>query len=251
MLCRVGGRNWGGIVPLPKINWRYKVDGRSTEAELRRLVRNTNAYIRRHNAKLPKNVLPVKTYSFKELRNNITTRKEFNQYVSEFKSLRNKNAFDIVETDNFTTVKFNENLYKTLLNRMNMKTAEEAKEIDIRPESGIVKSDVDIMYRERKDRFESFRKSDFERSIAFYRKYTREKNREEAANNYKKIYLDQIKGLLGDDGKELYDYINSLDAMTIYDKWTEDAELMIQFISDPLPTDLIARSALEAWKNVV
>ena len=127
MLCRVGGRNWGGIVPLPKINWRYKIDGRSTEAELRRLVRNTNAYIRRHNAKLPKNVLPVKTYSFKELRNNITTRKEFNQYVSEFKSLRNKNAFDIVETDNFTTVKFNENLYKTLLNRMNMKTAEEAK----------------------------------------------------------------------------------------------------------------------------
>ena len=132
-----------------------------------------------------------------------------------------------------------------------MKTAEEAKEIDIRPESGIVKSDVDIMYRERKDRFESFRKSDFERSIAFYRKYTREKNREEAANNYKKIYLDQIKGLLGDDGKDLYDYINSLDAMTVYDKWTEDAELMIQFISDPLPTDLIARSALEAWKNVV
>ena len=131
MLCRVGGRNWGGIVPLPKINWRYKIDGRSTEAELRRLVRNTNAYIRRHNAKLPKNVLPVKTYSFKELRNNITTRKEFNQYVSEFKSLRNKNAFDIVETDNFTTVKFNENLYKTLLNRMNMKTAEEAKEAGI------------------------------------------------------------------------------------------------------------------------
>lgn len=250
MLCRVGGRNWGGIVPLPKINWRYKIDGRSTEAELRRLVRNTNAYIRRHNAKLPKNVLPVKTYSFKELRNNITTRKEFNQYVSEFKSLRNKNAFDIVETDNFTTVKFNENLYKTLLNRMNMKTAEEAKEIDIRPESGIVKSDVDIMYRERKDRFEQFRKTDLERAVEFYRRYTREKNREEAAINYKKIYLEQIEKLLGDDGKELYNYIKGLDPMYIYNNWTEDAELMIQFISDPLPTDLIARNALQAWKNV-
>ena len=245
------GGIWGVIMPLQKINWRYKVNGRSTEAELKRLIKNINAFIRRHNAKLPDDVLPVKTYSFKELRNNITTRKEFNQYVSEFKALRNKDAFDIVKTDNFTTVKFNERLYKTLLNRMNVKVAEESKNIDISPESGIVKSDIEIMYRKRKDRFNQFRKADLEKSIDFYRKYTREKNREEAANNYKKIYLEQIKGLLGEDGKALYDFINQLDPMVIYNKWTEDAELMIQFISDPLPTDLIANNALASWKAVI
>lgn len=235
----------------PRINWKYKIGKLSTEAELKRLVKNTNAYIRRHNEKLPANVLPVKTYSYKELRNNIATRKEFNQYVSEFKKLRNKSAFDIVKTDNFTTVKFNEQLYKTLLKRMNTKTAEERLGIDIRPESGIVKSDVEIMYRPRKDRFQTMRKTDLERAMVFYRKYTRDKNREEAAEKYKKLYLEQIKNLLGDDGKELYDFIKNIDAMKIYDSWMEDAELLIQFISDPLPTDIIARNALEAWRRVL
>lgn len=235
---------------LPKINWRYKKGGETTEAMLRRLVKNTNAYIRRKNKQLPENAYPVQTYSYKELRNNITTRKELNQYLKEFQQIRAKGAFDIVETENLTTTKFNQKLYKALLRRMNAKTAQEAQDIDIKPESGIVKSRVDIMYRERMDRFEKMRKSDLERTTKFYRKYTREINHEEAARRYKGLYLEQIKNLLGDDGKELYDYINNLDASLIYDKWSEDAELMIQFISDPLPTDIIARNALSTWKMV-
>lgn len=70
------------------------------------------------------------------------------------------------------------------------------------------------------------------------------------AKAYKTNYLKSIKSL-GNIGKELYDYINELDADMIASGYLHDAVMEIDFTYDPTAAKVKAQAALTAWKNYV
>lgn len=70
---------------------------------------------------------------------------------------------------------------------------------------------------------------------------------------YKENYLECILDNLGNGEKamELYDLVSRLDAEFMYGIYYDDPVLQIQFITDPIPAEIIAKSAIEHWKSAL
>lgn len=234
-----------------KINWGYKKNGTSTEDELRKAVRRFNAKVSRETKKSPElaDIYPSKV-SYAYLRKMITTRKEFNREMKYLQDIFKSNAFKIVKGKNPIT-NYELDIARRRLRSVNAKNAKRLQEANLNTEAGTMGLESAAEFRQRKLNYDKRSKNEWKRFIKSITNLGFIKSEQEAAEEYKRIYLKQIEENLGDSGKELYDLIKDLPADFIYKNYTDDASLAIGFTSDPLPTDIIATRALREWVRVV
>jgi hypothetical protein len=240
----------------PPINWRKKDD-----AKLIRYVSKFNAKVTRELRKNPKawKAMP-QYYNVNDIRQDINdgnfTRSDFNHLIKSIDRAFKSNAFEIITNKNnvsTTRWQYNEERYK--VQRINNARAKKREMLlehnpDMElPGHGLMGDMALVSLNPKKFDFENVSSQSAWNMLVnsietqSVSKYDAKKNAE-----YKKGYLTAIKELLGKEGKELYDLVESLDANTLGMAYFDDPVLRIQFTSDPLPAAVIAEQSIEHWK---
>lgn len=67
---------------------------------------------------------------------------------------------------------------------------------------------------------------------------------------YKLNYLTAVNNMLGEAGKNLYNYVNGLSAKFVYDSYYKDAEVQIDFVYTQADAKYVAERALSAWQSL-
>jgi len=228
------------------IKWRDK-----DIAELQRVARNFNAKIARIAKTNPSKApfLPEKI-SVKDLKSKIGTRQDFKRELNSAKRFSRKGAEKVQTTPTgltLTNYEINEAKIKTRI--VNTKRTNELKKLDIDIKAGNMGQ---ISSQNLKPKKFSLNKTAKE-----WDKFVESLEREIATNFkkdmvelYKTNYLEAIKNFLGEDGYDLHQYIQSMDAEHVYRNSINNPILSIGFTSDPLPTDMIVDHALNEWMEI-
>ena len=231
----------------PNIKWRD-----SDNKKLAEEVRKFNAKRTRLIKKLPEMVdfLPEKL-SVKELREQITTRKDFNREIKSIERFMIKGSEKpIISQTGIKTTEWEKKEIALKVRRINLQRKRELEQAAPSTEKGTMGSVRANNLQPKKFDIDKIKKSDWEKFVESVEKQSRANYQGEKMQKYKENYLRAILDNLGEAGKELFEYVSRLDAAFIYNNYYDDPILQIGFTSDPLPVETIAESALEHWQAV-
>jgi hypothetical protein len=230
----------------PAIKWRE-----ADEQLLQRKVNNFNRKIDRIIKTITDAAIQLPSkISLKQARTGIKTRQQFNNLINSLARFTVRGAEKPVENkQGLKVTKWQKQEIAIKTGVINRRKTMQLKQIDKPTERGIMGKLADHEIKPRPFDFEKIKPRDWEKFVEAAEKQSSPLYENERAIEYKKIYLQNIKNLLGEDGTELYDKVEALDPETVYQAQFYDATLEIQFISDPLPTDEIADSAISAWDD--
>lgn len=221
-------------------------------AELERVIRNFNAKITRVTKRNPSLApfLPEKV-SKSELKKSITTRADFNRELNSLKRFSRKGAEQVKTYPSGETLSNYRVNELRIGNRIrNARRSREAKEFNISVQTGTMGQMSAQNLKPRKVNLNKMTMKDIEKFEEVLERELMSNYRERAAESYKQNYLNAILDFLGEDGQELYDYIQKMDSDKVYKFGVKNPILSIGFTSDPLPTDLIAEQALAEWRSL-
>lgn len=237
--------------PVPKIiTWR-KVDTQ----KLTNVVRQFNGKLTRAIAKNPDfvNALPNRINRAElEAYLKTTTRNEFNRTIRSLQRFLRADALQPkVNSQGVVTTKWEYRETQIRNNIRNARRREQREQANPSPLAGNIATVEDANLSPVNFNFERMSVEDWKAFVESVNAQSSDMHRSQAAESYKAIYLQKIDENLGTAGDELYFFVASLPAILIYDNYLNDPVLNIQFTSDPIPSKLIADSALARWKRVL
>ena len=238
------------------IRWRNK-----DKKELQRVVRNFNAKRNRILKKNPNAIeyLP-EAISYKDLKNTITTRADFNRNMNRIKRFSRKGAEEpqLYERGLYIT-KYELNEARILQRVTNRKRKKLAKKVrESYEKENIHKPSLEKSLEEMNEepvhyQFKKKTNKTFRKAFSNLLKETSSSYESDRASKYKDDYLRNIREHLGYGviPNILYATVMQISASTMYYSYYNDTSVQIQFLSDPLATDFIAYSAYEGWCNAI
>lgn len=233
------------------INWRPKD------------IKNLNNAIRRFNYRLNKELqrnsnaisyLPERA-TITDLRKRIQTRSDFNREINALNRISQKNALNPVKVGNETITQWEKYDNTLRLRSINRRRADAKKEILQNQEEvksftmgGIEENNLNpkkINYESPYLNYDKLRESLINQA--------RDNYLEDRYDLYKENYLKAIQNQLGNAGRELYTYIQSVSARDLFIHYADDLIVRIGFIYSKLDGGLegVAEAALDRWKLIL
>ncbi|MDP4120848.1 MAG: hypothetical protein Q8876_07340 [Bacillota bacterium] len=239
----------------PSIRWRSR-----DEKELARVTRNFNAKINRELNKHPemKDILPDKINK-KQLRENITTRQEFNKTVHSFERFLKKGAEETITsaTGNTITKWEKREISKKVadINRqrtIERKRVEQMEALSRGKPIGLKRGEMgNTRVNELKPKKFDFDKiqpgKEWDKYVESVEKQSRAAYTDEKAELFKANYLKGLDTVFGSKADELKKIIQALPAQQIVDVFFADEEASIKFIYDPVEQAAHLAYLMEVW----
>lgn len=229
------------------IKWR-----RSDEQELRRVVRNFNAKLSRIMKKNPDiaEYLPPRV-SYQDLRQNITSRQEFNRELNSLKRFAQRGSEKIVTAKN-TGLKVTSwerkevGIQVAIINRERTRKkkileAEEATSRGQRLKQTRAQMNSIRMNELNKKvfNFDKIKKSDWERYKATVKRQSHPDFQSEADRNLRENYIKGLIEVFGDtdDTNQLKEQILAMPLKEFITKFYKEQEATVDFIYDPIEAE--------------
>lgn len=242
------------------IKWR-----RSDEEELRRVVKNFNAKISRIIKKNPDvaNYLPTRV-SYKDLRQTITSRKEFNRELNSLKRFSQKGSEKIVtakESGLKTTAweRKEVGIQVAIINRertRKRKLVEEEEATSRGQKLNQKRSQMNSIRMNELNKkifnFDKIKKSDWDKYKATVKRQSHPDFQSEADENLRQNYIKGLKEVFGetDETKKLIKEIEKLPIKDFITKFYKEQEATVDFIYDPIEAERKFRILKDdVWKN--
>lgn len=229
----------------PKIRWT-----KSQKEKLEKDVRRFNSKISRELRKNPsaKEYLPSKL-SLSTLKKEIQTAKDLNRMHASVNRVFRKNALKKVETEmGIKTTKYEVKEVKLQVNRINRARAKERKIANVSKEKGTLSTVEQNSLNEKTFNLDKIKKSDWEKYKEGTYKMAMSSYTDWRNKRYKRNYIDTLD-ILGEYGDAVKDYIMGIDEELFHDAQYDDPILNINFISDPLDSQLIAEQIITHWEQ--
>ena len=225
------------------IKWRE-----SDRAELGRIRKNFNAKITRlEKAGIAKEFLPEKI-SVKNIYKDVATRRDLNKVIKQAEIFTSRGSEKIVEYKGQQLPKFEKERISTMIRSVQQSKAIKRKELT--PEKGNTtlakETDLRALNIDRKRTPDEWKKF-----VYSLEKQFTDKGKIENAIKYKQNYLKAIREVLGEHGKELAEFIEKQDPMSIADGYTYDDLTSIRFTYDKINPSTVANAALSKWKEYI
>lgn len=216
---------------------RYNIKWRENDIiKLRKTVKNFNAKIARVIKKNPELAkFQPKKITVKELRENITTRQDFNRNINRYrrysrkgseapiqsKSGMNVSRWQKKETEIMTSI---ENRYKNKIK----------KQFPPSPEKGTMGAHKERNTEPTEINFEKRSRKSFDDLFRRLEKHLKSSYNDEQNELYKSNYLKALKNEMFDikGAKKLYDKLSEIDADFFVENFYNDPKLQIDFIYD-------------------
>lgn len=233
----------------PNIKWRDK-----DVAELQRVVRNFNAKLDRVANKNPDNApyLPSKL-SVKGLKSNIDTRQEFKRITNSIKRFSRKGAEEIVTSETgLTKTKYEIRENKLKARIVNRARNLEVKQLGLSIQNGTMGS---IENNNLKPKVVHTNKTskEWDKVVESLDRELKSNFKDELAEQYKERYLQAVKNVFGGDGYELYNFVDSLDALKMMRLSISNPILSIDYVYEPSDMELEEKAdlILNEWQESV
>lgn len=242
------------------IKWR-----RSDEEELRRVVKNFNAKLSRIIKKNPEmaQYMPPRV-SYKDLRNDITSRKEFNRELNSLKRFSQKGSEKIIEAKK-TGLKVTAwekkevGIQVAIINRersRKRKLIEEEEATSRGQKLNLTRAQMNsIRMNELKKKpfnFDKIKKSDWSRYRETVKKQSHPNFQSEADIHLRENYIKGLKEVFGDtdETKKLIEEIENLPINEFITKFYKEQEATVDFIYDPIEAERKLKILKDdVWKN--
>lgn len=226
------------------IRWRQ-----SDEQELRRVVKNFNAKLTRLAKKNPDviNYLPDKI-SFADLKNTITTRKEFNRELNSLKRFTKRGSETIVtaKESGLKTTKWEKNevaIQVGIINRERTRKRKmlEKEEVTTRGQkTNLTRAQMSSIRMNELNKktfnFDKIKKSDWKKYKETVKKQSHPNFQSEADNRLRENYIKGLKEVFGDteETKKLEQQIMDMPLKDFITKFYKEQEATVTFIYDPI-----------------
>lgn len=228
------------------IRWR-----RSDEQELRRVVKNFNSKLSRIIKKNPEiaNYLPERR-SYKDLRENITSRQELNRELNSLKRFSQKGSEKIVTSKTgLKTTKWERKevgIQVAIINRerTHKRKILESEEATSRGQSlNMTRREMNSIrmneLNKKKFDFDKIKKSDWERFKSTVRKQSHPNFQSEADLHLRENYIKGLIEVFGDndDTNSLIEQIRAMPLKDFITKFYKEQEATVDFIYDPIEAE--------------
>ena len=241
------------------IKWKQR-----DEEELRRVVKNFNAKLSRIAKKNPEiaKYMPPRV-SYKELRGNITSRREFNRELKSLKRFSQKGSESIVEskTGLKTTAweKKEIGIQVAIINRERTRKRKMVEQEEATSRGQKLKQTRSQMNSIRMNElnkkvfnFDKIKKSDWDKYKATVKRQSHPDFQSEADENLRQNYIKGLTDVFGDtdETKKLIEEIENLPIKEFITKFYKEQEATIDFIYDPIEAERKFRILKEdVWKK--
>ena len=192
-------------------------------------------------------------FNVSQLRTQIQTREDFNRFIKSVDRAFKPGAFTPVETKKGkkTTKWALKEIY--LANRyINRKRQEIRDKVNPSYYTGTMGSVEANALKPRKFDPDKMGENSFNKYVESTRHQARSQYWNERITKYKEDYLANIKKHFNMEDKkvkELYDLVNEIPADIMFFNYYADAELQVNFFSDPIEAELLVERALNAWRT--
>lgn len=223
-------------------------------------VKAISAAVRSFNAKLTRlarrnpEIIPAlpQRRNAKELRDQITTRAEFNRELAALRRFTQRGAEKLVTNpQGVLTTQWELNDVRRRVRIINNRRARELAAANPSIEKGNLSSIEQFNLAPKKLNFATITPGSWEKFVESVEKQSQASYSAEKQAQYKKNYLQAILDNLGPGAKALYDYVSSIPAETLFTNSMGDPILSIDFIYDPLQAEVIIDSTFAHWHNVL
>lgn len=241
------------------IRWR-----RSDEQELRRVVKNFNNKLSRIIKKNPEiaKYLPDRI-SYKDLRNNITSRQQLNREIASLKRFSVRGAEAIVKSKTgLKTTKWERKevgIQVAIINRERTRKRKilESEEATSRGQSlNMTRREMNSIrmneLNKKKFDFDKIKKSDWERFKGTVKKQSHPDFQSEADLHLRENYIKGLIEVFGDndDTNALIEEINKIPLKDFITKFYKEQEATVDFIYDPIEAERKMKILKEdVWNN--
>lgn len=224
-------------------------------------LKKLSQYVGKFNAKITRELrknpeaweyYPAKI-SVKEIKAQIETREDYNRFIKSIDRAFKPGGFTPVENKEGTkTTKWmlNEiNISNRFINRERQKIREKANPSYYTGTMGSVEANA---LKPRKFNFDKMNENSFNKYVESTRHQARSQYWNERIMKYKEDYLANIKKHFNMEDKkvkQLYELVKNIPADIMFFNYYADAELQINFFSDPIEAELLVERALNAWRT--
>lgn len=222
---------------------------------------NLNKEVRRFNAKLDRlaranpgiiESLPERL-SVRKIKGEVSTRAELNRTYRSIDRFFKPGAADTITSEQGITItKYEKREIGIKVGIINRNRTIERKGADVSTEKGTMGSIKSQNLQPKSFNFDRIRPGkEWDKFVESVEKQSKASYQKDKMEKYKENYLKTVKDNLGKKGDRLYDLIKGMDAKTLYEHYYDDPVLQIQFISDPIPSDVIAEEAETRWTDLL
>ncbi len=225
------------------INWRD-----DDVREIARIRKNYNAKITRLEKKgIPSDMLPERITA-KEIKEKAATRRDFNMIKKQAADFVKKGSEKVVEYKGQYIPEYEKKKITRMIQSVQQtKTAKRKKLSEEKGNTNLSKQTDLMALNTKKIRSPE----DFDLFVKSLENQFSDKKALAAMQKYKAQYLKNAKDMLGQDAKELIDFLNGQAPDVLTDGYLEDALLNIDMFYEKINRKTLANSILKKWKEVI
>lgn len=232
------------------IRWR-----KSDQEDIANAVRQFNAKITRALKKNPElSVFLPSRITTSVVKGKVKTRSDLKRELNSLKRFLKKGAEAPVQSSRgVKTTKWEKKEIGIKVGTINRARNREAKKANVSTTKGTMGSIESNNLKPKSYNFDHMNPREWEKYVQTIEKQIMSSYHVEKMNQYKRNYLNSIRGNLGNGeyANRLYDLVVTLDTEFMYDIYYDDPVLQIQFTSDPLPAEYIAEMSYEHWQKAL
>lgn len=177
--------------------------------------------------------LPEKA-SVKNIRNNITTRNDFNKQINSLERFMRKGSeTPIVTAQGVKTTKYEVNELRIKTQAINQKRAYELKNSGISTSAGTMGSIRENSLKPKKFNLDAMNKGDWEHFKKSVEKQYNDRYQNERNQKYKENMIEGIRVVFGDEGNDIIRLINKISADLLTEAYYKNPLLHIDFLYAP------------------
>ena len=225
----------------PNIKWSS-----ADRAEVNRIRKNFNAKVTRmEKAGVDPSIIPERI-SAKNIYQEVSTRRDLANFKKDSQAFLKRESETITEYKGQLIPKYEKERISRMVRSVQQQKAQKRKELSAEKGNLTLAKETDLrpLNPDKPRTAEEWKKFVY----SLEKQYT-DKSRLENAVKYKENYLKAIKDVLGEQGKELYDFIDKQDPQDIVDGYTYDETTSIRFAYDKINAKNIAGAALNSWNK--
>lgn len=214
-----------------KIKWR-----KSDEQELTKAVRKFNAKRTRIINKFPEmeEFLPDRL-SVKDIRENVSTRKEFKKQINSIERFMHKGAEKPIITDTgIKTTAYEKKEVGIKVRALNARRTAERKKADVSTEKGTMGTIRANNLLPKKYDIDKIKKSDWGKFKESVEKQIKDSYTTDRYERYKENYLKGLENAFGSKAENLKRLVENINADVLVQMFYDNPILQIDFIYDPI-----------------
>lgn len=231
---------------------RYNIKWRKTdEQKLAKAVRKFNAKRTRLLKQVPEleEFLP-KRLNVKEIKNDVKTRRDFNNVINSVERFMKKGAEKpIVTKEGIKTTAYQKRELEIKVRAINSRRSAELKKASPSTEKGTMGTIRANNLRPKKYDLDKIKRSDWDKFVESVEKQSKDSYSAEQYDRYKDNFIRGLENVFGEKGRELIEIAKQINPETLTQMFYDDPILQIDFIYDPLEMDIKIEAMTEHLNN--